>query len=71
MTLNKQFIDGGVSPNLLSNPEQLKQEVPYVGELMLGHVRYGTFGKNNIESVPCTFEAIISIESSFSIVTLA
>ena len=40
-----------VSPNLLSNPEQLKQEVPYVGELMLGHVRYGTFGKNSIESV--------------------
>jgi len=40
-----------ISPNLLSNPEQLKQEVPYVGELMLGHVRYGTFGKNNIESV--------------------
>lgn len=39
------------SPNLLANPEQLKQEVPYVGELMLGHVRYGTFGKNNIESV--------------------
>jgi len=40
-----------VSPELLSHPEQLKQEVPYVGELMLGHVRYGTFGKNNIESV--------------------
>ena len=40
-----------VSPNLLSNPEQLKQEVPYIGELMLGHVRYGTFGKNSIESV--------------------
>ncbi|MGA0966616.1 MAG: amidophosphoribosyltransferase [Flavobacteriaceae bacterium] len=40
-----------ISPNLLSNSEQLKQEVPYVGELMLGHVRYGTFGKNNIESV--------------------
>ena len=40
-----------VSPNLLSNTEQLKQEVPYIGELMLGHVRYGTFGKNSIESV--------------------
>jgi len=40
-----------VSPELLSNPEQLKQEVPYVGELMLGHVRYGTFGKNSIENV--------------------
>ena len=40
-----------ISPNLLSHPEQLKEEVPYVGELMLGHVRYGTFGKNSIESV--------------------
>ena len=40
-----------ISPELLSDPEQLKQEVPYIGELMLGHVRYGTFGKNNIESV--------------------
>ena len=40
-----------ISPNLLSHPEQLKQEVPYIGELMLGHVRYGTFGKNSIESV--------------------
>ena len=39
------------SPDLLSDPEQLKQQVPYVGELMLGHVRYGTFGKNSIESV--------------------
>ena len=40
-----------ISPNLLSHPNQLKQEVPYIGELMLGHVRYGTFGKNSIESV--------------------
>ena len=39
------------SPDLLSQPEELKQQVPYVGELMLGHVRYGTFGKNSIESV--------------------
>ncbi|MDG1711441.1 MAG: amidophosphoribosyltransferase [Flavobacteriaceae bacterium] len=41
----------GLDPGLLSHPERLKQSVPYVGELMLGHVRYGTFGKNNIESV--------------------
>ena len=40
-----------LDPDLLLNPERLKQAVPYVGELMLGHVRYGTFGKNNIESV--------------------
>ena len=38
-------------PELLEQPEDLKHEVPYVGELMLGHVRYGTFGKNSIESV--------------------
>ena len=40
-----------LDPDLLLHPERLKQAVPYVGELMLGHVRYGTFGKNNIESV--------------------
>jgi amidophosphoribosyltransferase len=28
-----------------------KEHIPYVGELLLGHVRYGTFGKNSIESV--------------------
>ncbi|MGB5188644.1 class II glutamine amidotransferase, partial [Robiginitalea sp.] len=29
----------------------LKRNIPYIGELSLGHVRYGTFGKNSIESV--------------------
>ena len=38
-------------PEIISNSEQIKSNIPYVGELMLGHVRYGTFGKNNIESV--------------------
>ncbi len=28
-----------------------KEHLPYLGELMLGHVRYGTFGKNSIENV--------------------
>ena len=32
-----------------TKPEE-KGGVPYLGQLMLGHVRYGTFGKNNIES---------------------
>ena len=27
------------------------KNIPFLGELLLGHVRYGTFGKNNIESV--------------------
>ncbi len=38
-------------PELNDDAELLKRNVPYVGELMLGHVRYGTFGKNSIESV--------------------
>lgn len=28
-----------------------KENIPYIGELFLGHVRYGTYGKNSIESV--------------------
>ncbi|WP_369048258.1 amidophosphoribosyltransferase [Tenacibaculum sp. UWU-22] len=28
-----------------------EQNMPYVGNVFLGHVRYGTFGKNSIESV--------------------
>ncbi len=28
-----------------------KKNIPYIGEVLLGHVRYGTFGKNSIESV--------------------
>ncbi|WP_452225344.1 amidophosphoribosyltransferase [Lacinutrix chionoecetis] len=28
-----------------------KSKLPYIGEVLLGHVRYGTFGKNSVESV--------------------
>ena len=28
-----------------------KRHIPYIGELYLGHVRYGTFGKNSVEAV--------------------
>ena len=38
-------------PSLLQDPERLKTTAPYVGELLLGHVRYGTYGENSIESV--------------------
>lgn len=38
-------------PDLLDNPDLFKQEVPFAGEILLGHLRYGTFGKNSIESV--------------------
>lgn len=38
-------------PELVNDIDALKKEIPYLGEVYLGHVRYGTFGKNNIESV--------------------
>lgn len=50
-------INGRISEELKEHPEYVndvqlqKKHLPYVGELFLGHVRYGTFGKNSIESV--------------------
>jgi len=40
-----------VDPSLNDNIKRLKEEVPYIGEVLLGHVRYGTFGANSVESV--------------------
>lgn len=39
------------APQLWDDVARQKKEIPYIGELLLGHVRYGTFGKNSIESV--------------------
>lgn len=50
-------INERISEELKAHPElgddikELKEKIPYIGELFLGHVRYGTFGKNSIESV--------------------
>lgn len=38
-------------PEYQESVELQKENIPYIGELFLGHVRYGTFGKNSIESV--------------------
>ena len=38
-------------PEAIDDVSWQKKNIPYVGELLLGHVRYGTFGKNSIESV--------------------
>ena len=38
-------------PEYADNVTLQKANIPYIGELFLGHVRYGTFGKNSIESV--------------------
>ena len=50
-------INERINAELTSHPEYQdnvslqKANIPYIGELFLGHVRYGTFGKNSIESV--------------------
>ena len=50
-------INARINEEMLAHPEYAsdvtlqKKNIPYIGELFLGHVRYGTFGKNSIESV--------------------
>lgn len=39
------------SPELLKDVDYLKKNYGFTGELFLGHLRYGTFGKNSIESI--------------------
>lgn len=36
-------------PNIRQHPGLLKGHLPFLGELLLGHLRYGTQGKNNVE----------------------
>ncbi|WP_124979328.1 amidophosphoribosyltransferase [Nonlabens xiamenensis] len=38
-------------PSIKDDIQAQKAQIPYIGELLMGHVRYGTFGKNSIESV--------------------
>ena len=50
-------INASINESFEANPEYKndvkaqKKNIPYIGELLLGHVRYGTFGKNSVESV--------------------
>lgn len=39
------------TPAQLNDVAWLKKNKPYIGELLLGHLRYGTHGANNIETV--------------------
>jgi amidophosphoribosyltransferase len=50
-------INGRINEKMIANNNYnddvatQKSNLPYLGELFLGHVRYGTFGKNSIENV--------------------
>ena len=37
-------------PTLATDAERLKHAAPYVGELLLGHLRYATFGRDELEN---------------------
>ncbi|MBN2350608.1 MAG: amidophosphoribosyltransferase [Bacteroidales bacterium] len=39
------------SPKSIDDPNWAKLNLPFAGEVLLGHLRYGTYGKNNIEHV--------------------
>src|SRR6056297_1087801 len=41
----------GLSPEQLADSEYLKKNLPFTGEVLLGHLRYGTHGSNSIETV--------------------
>ena len=47
---NKRFVDlQDKNPEKLSDTKWLKENLPFTGELFLGHLRYGTYGGNSIE----------------------
>ncbi|TLX77461.1 amidophosphoribosyltransferase [Labilibacter sediminis] len=41
----------GSTPELIKDPVWAKENMPFSGELYLGHLRYGTFGRHSIDYV--------------------
>ena len=41
----------GSTPELMKDPKWAKENMPFCGELYLGHLRYGTFGRHSIDYV--------------------
>lgn len=39
-----------MNPGIIQNTDWLKKNVSFIGESLLGHLRYGTHGKNEVES---------------------
>ena len=40
----------GLTSEQLINGQYLQEEMAFTGELFLAHLRYGTFGKNQVEN---------------------
>lgn len=49
--IHQLFIDASRKyPKDYPNPEWQKNNIPFLGEVMMGHLRYGTYGKNTIHA---------------------
>src|ERR1700740_2232231 len=49
--VNQHFLDSQQKqPDDYKSVEWQKKNIPYLGELLMGHLRYGTYGKNNVEN---------------------
>ncbi len=49
--INKKVNSFIKSEKILKDSDSFYQQTPFLGQVMLGHVRYGTYGKNSIEYV--------------------
>ncbi len=49
--IHQIFIDASRKyPDKYPHPEWQKENLPFLGEVMMGHLRYGTYGKNTIHA---------------------
>ena len=49
--INHLFVDAQQKhPEQYKSAQWQKENIPFLGELLLGHLRYGTFGKNGVQS---------------------
>ena len=48
--INKKFNKALTEPKYKLEEDWIKENVPFTGEVWLGHLRYGTFGGNSIEN---------------------
>lgn len=49
--INDLFVNASLKePEAYKSAEWQKENIPFLGEMILGHLRYGTFGKNTVHS---------------------
>lgn len=49
--INNQFLEAQqLHPGKYQDAKWQKENIPFLGELLIGHLRYGTFGKNGVQS---------------------